>query len=266
MSSSSSSDSISSFLQSDDFKSYMQSAIHEALATHVARDQGPEIRDRQVAPPTVTELYTPSAHEIKLCPELGGEQDFFQGGLPSEEWVDKLRQHPKNTLLHQVLSADDISEDELRNLLVTFARFMRGRLAAVAGTINDARIEAIRKEKKLQPASPSKSLLDPSAFNEEIKVSRALAAAFAPMDKDNNNRGKSGKQDQQSRKRQDKDGSKSKGWNSDYRNADKRGDDYRDDNGRGRRQSSFSRDKDKETRRRSRSRDSSKSHGRSDRQ
>ncbi|KAG0087822.1 hypothetical protein BGZ92_006955, partial [Podila epicladia] len=66
MSSSSSSphDPIASLLQSDDFKSAMRSMLREALGS-TALDQEPPQRDEQVAPPVVTELYTPSEKERK---------------------------------------------------------------------------------------------------------------------------------------------------------------------------------------------------------
>ncbi|KAG0285248.1 hypothetical protein BGZ98_005587, partial [Dissophora globulifera] len=147
-------------------------------------DQGPENRDRQVALPAVTELYTPSAHEIELCPELGGEQDFFQGGLPSEEWVDKLRQHPKNTrfsydppALPAVFQCSDMlraGDTRLTKIQLDLANLTRP-------------IDTLLHQ-VLSADDISEDELRNFAFNEEIKVFRALSAAFAPKDKDNNNR------------------------------------------------------------------------------
>ncbi|KAF9944076.1 hypothetical protein BGZ72_002823 [Mortierella alpina] len=100
MSSSSSSphDPIASLLQSDDFKSVMRSVVREALGS-TALDQDPPERDEQVAPPVVTELYTPSKSEKEKCPGIWPDDPhtFFRRTVSADDWNNSLRRYPKNT-------------------------------------------------------------------------------------------------------------------------------------------------------------------------
>ena len=99
MSSSSSShhDPIASLLQSDDFKSAMRSVLREALGS--ALDQDPPQRDEQVAPPVVTELYTPSDKERERCPGIWPEDPrvFFRSVIFSRGKLTKLIGSTKST-------------------------------------------------------------------------------------------------------------------------------------------------------------------------
>lgn len=87
---------------SDELEAFIQSAIRVALGTQSAADQEIRSHDRQVAPPVVTEYYTPSEKERERYPALwpDGPQDFFQGGRPTDEWNNVLRPFPKNTRAH----------------------------------------------------------------------------------------------------------------------------------------------------------------------
>ncbi|KAG0196223.1 hypothetical protein BGX28_010416, partial [Mortierella sp. GBA30] len=98
-SSSSSPDTIASFLQSDDFKTYMRSTLREVLGPHVAVDQEQPMRDEQIAPPVVTELFTPSENERDRCPRIwpNDPHSFFRRKVSNDDWSNGLRQYPKNT-------------------------------------------------------------------------------------------------------------------------------------------------------------------------
>ena len=97
MSSSSTPNTFPSF-NGDELKAYIQSAVREALGPQPTSDQE-RVRDQQVAPPVVTELYTPSAEERERFPAIWPDtpQDFFQGGRSADEWNNVLRPYPKNT-------------------------------------------------------------------------------------------------------------------------------------------------------------------------
>ncbi|KAG0196464.1 hypothetical protein BGX28_010084 [Mortierella sp. GBA30] len=101
MSSSSSSppDTIASFLQSDDFKAYMRSTLREVLGPQSTLDRDYLKRDEQIAPPIVTELFTPSASERERCPGIWptDPHDFFRRKVSNDDWSNGLRQYPKNT-------------------------------------------------------------------------------------------------------------------------------------------------------------------------
>ena len=315
MSSSSSSphDPIASLLQSDDFKSVMRSVLREALGS-TTLDQDPLERDEQVAPPVVTELYTPSKNEREKCPAIWPDDPrvFFRRTISADDWNNLLRRYPKNTrvsydppalpavvqcsstfkahdgqlariqgdiahltrpidqLLHQILSADDVSP-ESEKLLVNFASTMREQLELLASKITTVRMDNLRKDKGLPASDSTNQLIDPQSFNEEIKTAKALSAAFAPQKSSSsssnfNRRGKSGKQDQQqqrSRKYSDKGGNSDKHGYSRRKNS---GDQSDDDSDRGRHRSSFYREKGKDTRRDSRHRGRSNTRRTSDRQ
>jgi len=177
---------------------------------------------------------------------------------------------PIDHLIHLVLSADDIPEDS-ELLFINFANHMRGQLASLASKITRVRMENIRKNKGIPTSDNSNLLFDPHAFNEEIKTTKALAAAFAPPKINNNNsnqgRGKSGKQDHSKQRSR---GNQGRGNNSDGRGHDyRRNSDYQSDNenDRGRqRSSSFHRNKGKDTRRHNQSRGRSNGRKPSDRQ
>lgn len=96
-SSSSHHDPIASLLQSDDFKSAIRTVLREALGS--ALDQDPPQRDEQVAPPVVTELYTPSDKERERCPGIWPEDPrvFFRRTVSADDWNNLLRRYPKNT-------------------------------------------------------------------------------------------------------------------------------------------------------------------------
>ncbi|KAG0282604.1 hypothetical protein BGZ98_006694, partial [Dissophora globulifera] len=97
MSSSSTPNTFPSF-NGDELKSYIQSAVREAMVARPAPDHERRL-DEQVAPPVVTELYTPSAEERERYPAiwLDSPQEFFHGGRPTDEWNNVLRPFPKNT-------------------------------------------------------------------------------------------------------------------------------------------------------------------------
>lgn len=156
---------------------------------------------------------------------------------------------PIDALVHRILAADDIPEDCV-DLVVQFASSMRDRMEALASRISTVRLENLRKNKGLPASDQSNLLVDPHAFNDEIKTAKALAAAFAPPKTSQNNNGsrnKSGKKDpqqkQQQRKRQDK-------GNSDKRSENRTNSDQsEDESDRGRQQSRpFHKAKGKESR------------------
>ncbi|CAO3568853.1 unnamed protein product [Mortierella alpina] len=211
MSSSSSShhDPIASLLQSDDFKSAMRSVLREALGS--ALDQDPPHQDEQVAPPVVTELYTPFDKERERCPGIWPEDPrvFFRRTVSADDWNNLLRRYPKNTrvsydppalpsvLLHQVLSAGDVPE-ESEELFINFANHMREQLELLASKITTVRMDNLRKDKGLPASDSANLLIDPQSFNDEIKAAKSLSAAFAPQKSTSsssnfNRRGKSGK-------------------------------------------------------------------------
>lgn len=176
---------------------------------------------------------------------------------------------PIDHLIHLVLSADDIPEDS-ELLFINFTNHMHGQLASLASKITRVCMENICKNKGILTSDNLNLLFDPHAFNEEIKTTKALAAAFAPPKINNNNNqswGKSGKQDHS---KQWSHGNQGRGNNSDgHGHDDHRNSDYQSNNENdcGRQQSSsFHRNKGKDTRRHNQSRGCSNGRKPSDQQ
>jgi len=76
----------------------MRSTLREVLDS-VANDQDLSERDEQIAPPSVTKLYTPSESERERCPGIWPEDPhaFFHRKVTNDEWSNGLRGYPKNT-------------------------------------------------------------------------------------------------------------------------------------------------------------------------